>query len=83
MITRCLNCGAVLTNDREHRNQTAHFDSSLPTHPHEFDVGRFCAVSWARCDACYQVAQIMAEINRRLEINRKLEEDHRKLEEDL
>lgn len=67
--TRCLNCGTELASVGGHRTQSAHFDSALPTRPQEFDV------LWARCDACYQVATIMAEINRRLEINRKLEED--------
>lgn len=65
MITRCLNCGAILCEpgQRSRLQQAAHFDSTLPTIP-SFGSN----TSWARCAACYQVAQIMAEINRRLEM---------------
>lgn len=54
--TRCLNCGAVLTDADGVRRLGAHYDSRLPSFP-IFGGGLYQNVVWARCDACYMAAR--------------------------
>src|ERR1019366_6185760 len=51
--TRCLNCGTKLTTNGK-RLQSAVFDSNLPV-PIMLVSGT--SATWARCDACYEVAR--------------------------
>ena len=53
--TRCLNCGAILTDADGNRLQSANFDSDLPTHLVPWG-GPLRHVTWARCDVCYNAA---------------------------
>ena len=49
-MTKCLNCGRVLTDEKGKRLQSAHFDSFLP-------VRRVDNTTvWARCSECYLLA---------------------------
>jgi hypothetical protein len=48
--TKCLNCGAVLTNELGERLLSGVAAGSLPARPHEMSI------TWLRCDRCYAAA---------------------------
>ena len=52
-VTKCLNCGTMLTNAHGVRVESAIFSGSLPWFPFDREV----AVVWARCEPCYAVAR--------------------------
>lgn len=55
MITRCQNCGNVLTNEEGERLRPANFDSSLPHRRADPNT------TWSRCDPCYATARSQQE----------------------
>lgn len=52
IITRCLNCGRVLTNEKGERLEDGVFDSSLPVRPTDETT------TWARCEKCHRAAYL-------------------------
>lgn len=68
-VTRCLNCGTMLTDAMGVRAASANFDSSLPTFPMRaiYGGGLYQNVIWARCDVCMAATQGRAPSNMTLE----------------
>ena len=54
LLTRCINCGRVLTEGGI-RRLSAEFDSSLPSIPPT------ASLTFARCAICYAVARALPE----------------------
>lgn len=61
-MTKCLNCGRVLTTDAGERIASANYDSALPGFGSVENVRLGTRTGWARCDECYQAAWPMVQL---------------------